>query len=397
MAGRRGSSSSGRRTRAPDTTYRRLIENLGGKYFFYRHGIDGVFTYVSPSVKEILGYSPEEFKIHYGALLTDNPINGEARQRTELSISGIRQPVYPVEVRHKDGSIRNCEVLEMPVSDRAGRVKAVEGIAHDVTDRLLEAERRAHLLAELEALNHELAEISREKTELVALVAHELRSPLTSIRGWAEILHASMLGAALPEKAPSILARLLARTDDMAALIDRLLHVQTLENGRLTLQLQPVDVAAAVASVLEDHRARAGAKSVGLTTALPQPLPLVCADRHALQEILDNLVSNAVKYSPPGCSVRVDAALDGDAVRLSVRDEGPGITAADRPRLFQKFARIGNRPTAGESSVGLGLSIVKRLVELMRGRVVYEDGPDNGAVFVVVLPLADAEPSRPSS
>lgn len=396
MAGRRGSSSRARRTRAPDTTYRRLIENLGGKYFFYRHGVDGVFTYVSPSVKEILGYSPEEFKIHYGALLTDNPINGEARQHSELSISGIRQPVYSVEVRHKDGSIRNCEVLEMPVSDRAGRVRAVEGIAHDVTDRLLEAERRSQLLAELEALNHELAEISREKSELMALVAHELRSPLTSIRGWAEVLHANTLGAALPEKAPSILARLLARTDDMAALIDRLLHVQTLEEGRLALQLQPVDVAAVVASVLEDHRARAGAKSVGLTTVLP-PLPLVCADRRALEEILDNLVSNAVKYSPPGCSVRVDAALDGNAVRVSVGDEGPGIAAADRPRLFQKFARIGNRPTAGESSVGLGLSIVKRLVELMRGRVVYQDGPDNGAVFVVELPLADPEPSRPSS
>jgi len=115
--------------------FRRLVENLRQEYFFYRHGTDGVFTYLSPSITEVLGYSQEEFLKHYSEHLTDNPINKQVEHHTNLSIQGIQQPPFEVEIYHKDGGIRRLEVTESPVFDNKGSVVAVEGLAHDITER----------------------------------------------------------------------------------------------------------------------------------------------------------------------------------------------------------------------------------------------------------------------
>ncbi|MGR3303336.1 MAG: PAS domain S-box protein, partial [Candidatus Scalindua sp.] len=115
--------------------YRRLIENLRDNYFFYMHNVDGVFTYISPSLTNILGYSSEEFLTHYSEYLTDNPINKEVMEHTELSIKGIKQPPYEIEIYHNDGSIRSLQVQEVPIFDDNRKVVAVEGIAQDITER----------------------------------------------------------------------------------------------------------------------------------------------------------------------------------------------------------------------------------------------------------------------
>ncbi|MBM4135886.1 MAG: sensor domain-containing diguanylate cyclase [Nitrospira sp.] len=115
--------------------YRRFVENLRQEHFFYRHNTDGVFTYLSPSITDVLGYSQEEFLTHFTEYLTDNPINKEVIHHTELSIKGIQQPPYEVEIYHKDGSIHRLEVSEFPVLDNKGNVVGVEGLAHDVTER----------------------------------------------------------------------------------------------------------------------------------------------------------------------------------------------------------------------------------------------------------------------
>ncbi|MHC4618463.1 MAG: PAS domain S-box protein [Planctomycetota bacterium] len=121
--------------RKTEQKYRRIVESLRQEYFFYSHGPDGVFTYLSPSIRNVLGYAQEEFMTHYTEHLTDNPINREVVRRTELGLRGRQQPPYEVETRHKDGSIHRLEVTEVPVFDAEGNVLAVEGIAHDVTER----------------------------------------------------------------------------------------------------------------------------------------------------------------------------------------------------------------------------------------------------------------------
>ena len=116
--------------------YRRFIENIIEGYYFYRHDTAGWFNYLSPSVARVLGYTAAEYQTHHDEMFTDNPLNDEARRKTELVLEGKRQPTYEVEVRAKDGSIHRLEVTEYPVLDTAGRVEAVEGIAYDVTDRV---------------------------------------------------------------------------------------------------------------------------------------------------------------------------------------------------------------------------------------------------------------------
>lgn len=115
--------------------YRRLVEGLKDEYFFYAHDNQGVFTYLSPSIYNVLGYNPDEFMIHYTDSLTDNPINKEVEHYTKLCMTGVRQPPYEIEVYHKDGSIRSLELKESPVFGAHGEVTAIEGIAHDITDR----------------------------------------------------------------------------------------------------------------------------------------------------------------------------------------------------------------------------------------------------------------------
>ena len=117
----------------PGKKYLRLIENLRDNYFFYSHSTEGIFTYISSSITTILGYSPEEFLTHYSEYMTDNPINNEVVRHTELSIKGIKQLPYEVEIYHKDGSRRMLKVQEVPVFDKKSKVIAVEGIAEDIT------------------------------------------------------------------------------------------------------------------------------------------------------------------------------------------------------------------------------------------------------------------------
>lgn len=138
--------------------FERFVANLGSEYFLYRHGLDGVFNYVSPNVTRMLGFAPEEFLAHFAAHLTDSPLNAEAARRTALSIQGCDQPPYEVETHHRDGSVRRLEVKESPIRDASGRVVAVEGIAHDITERYA-----AHdaMLRSIEALATTEAVINR--------------------------------------------------------------------------------------------------------------------------------------------------------------------------------------------------------------------------------------------
>lgn len=145
--------------------YRRLVENLRYEYFFYTHDTHGVFNYLSPSIINILGYSPKEFLSHYTEHLTDNPINRKAIQHTDLSIRGIKQPSYEVEIYHKDGSIRWLEVTEFPVLDNRGLVVAVEGIAHDVTEKKHVYEETERKSLELEEVNAAMKALLRQSAE----------------------------------------------------------------------------------------------------------------------------------------------------------------------------------------------------------------------------------------
>jgi len=253
-------------------------------------------------------------------------------------------------------------------------------------NRSLRAElgHRSRIQHELEATQRRLEELNEEKTGLMRMAAHDLRNPLNGL-----MLNIELLSENAATKDREQLDRMMMLAHQMIHMIRNLLDVQALEDGRRRLHLEPVNVAQEVQDSLAAMETQADRKCISLHTAFANSIPLALADRSALRQVLNNLVSNAVKYSPYDrkITVEVDAGAEKKLV-IRVRDQGPGITPDEMPRLFQKYVCLSARPTGGEQSTGLGLAIVKQLVTAMGGTVRCESTPGEGAVFIVELPTA---------
>jgi signal transduction histidine kinase len=241
---------------------------------------------------------------------------------------------------------------------------------------------------QLVVANAHLAQLNQEKNDLMAIAAHDLRSPLM---GMTMLLNVTAEEAGRAWQAGVSSLRALEQScRDMADLVSRVLDVHRAADAVGHLALQAQDVHPAVARVTGAHEPRARAKGIALSVEpAPAPLPAL-HDQQALERVLDNLVSNAVKFSPPGGTVRLRVTREGGMAAIAVSDSGPGIPDSDRQLLFRKFARLRPRPTAGESSSGLGLYITKQLVDAMGGTIVVSGSDGSGATFTVSLPAAPA-------
>lgn len=247
---------------------------------------------------------------------------------------------------------------------------------------------RVHTHVELRQARERLREMNDEKNEFMGIVAHDLRSPLGTINGFADlILEDAQMSR---EEVEDSTRRIRETATRMAEMVQNLLDANRIERGEMQLRLAPADLAALIASVTEAHRPRAAAKQQTIQLEIP-PAPVnVTVDSTVMVQVLENLLSNAVKYSPPGKNIFVRLKRESGAVRCEVQDEGPGLSAEDQKKLFGKFARLSAKPTGGEPATGLGLSIVKKMVEAMNGQVWCESEPGNGATFVVQLPTVCA-------
>jgi signal transduction histidine kinase len=241
-------------------------------------------------------------------------------------------------------------------------------------------------LKELEASNKELIRLNQEKSEFMGIAAHDLKNPLTIIIGNAE-----MIGRA---RNPGMLAQLVDNIrlsgTRMYELIKNLLDANAIEEGKFKLQIERCDLCALVERSLEGNHFAATRKGIQILITKPEHA-WAKVDEAAVSQVLDNLVSNAVKYSMPNSSVEVRVDVMGSQVSVAVKDEGPGLSEEDQTKLFQKFTRLSAKPTDGESSNGLGLSIVKKLVEGMAGRVECRSVLGQGATFAVTLPAWPTE------
>lgn len=269
----------------------------------------------------------------------------------------------------------------------------VETRAADYRNRLT-IERQSRELAgakeRLERQNDELARLHRAQGELLGIAAHDLKNPLGAIAGYAEILLEQPEPG--PEQRESAAQRIVSLAQRMVALIRDLLDVQRIEAGRIDCALEEVDLAAAASQVVEAQRRAAEAKQQVLRLVEAGIPVRATADPAKLHQVLENLVSNALKFSPRGAEVSVAVGLHDGRARCAVSDQGPGLTDEERQRVFDAFSRLRARPTGGEGSTGLGLSIVKRLTEAMSGRVTCTSEPGKGSTFAVDLPLAAPPP-----
>ena len=267
-------------------------------------------------------------------------------------------------------------------------------VALTVRIRILDEEKAEAIAARgrAEATSDAFREAGELKTHLLGIAAHDLRSPLTGIIGFAEVIE---------EEAPHRLdlheytAVIRRGAQRMLSLVEDLLVTAALDGSRLELRREILDVGALVADVAADYRPRAADKGQTLDVSLPSRMPLASIDSERFRAIVDNLVSNAIKFTPPGGRIEVVCARGRDDVRITVSDSGPGLSVQDQQSLFERFRRLTPAPTGDEPSSGLGLSIAQELAHLHGGQIEVESALGEGTAFTLVLPLAKG--SAPAS
>jgi signal transduction histidine kinase len=230
------------------------------------------------------------------------------------------------------------------------------------------------------------------QTHLLGLAAHDLRSPLTGIIGFADLIEEEADYDSDVHEYAGIIKK---DADRMLALINDLLVTAALDGKSIELDCRPMDLRTLAAESARAFGVLAEKKGQPLEVRLPtRPVP-VSADILRLRQVLDNLVSNAVKYTPPGRPLRIEVRFTGTHGVVAVTDDGPGLSDEDRAHLFKRFKRLSAQPTGGENSTGLGLSIVRELAELHGGTVEVESTLGAGSTFSLVLPLDFTQPTDP--
>lgn len=241
----------------------------------------------------------------------------------------------------------------------------------------------------LERLNAELEALDRVKSDLLANVSHELRTPLTAIRGYTEAMEAGLLGpvAAAQDKAIQVVHRNIRR---LQAMIDQLLSYARLEQGTLVLERQPFDLEAAVRGVVEGLMAIHG-PALRLEVEIEEGLPAVEGDRGRILQVLENLLTNAIKFTPDGGHIKIGLRRREAGVAVTVSDEGIGIAAADQEKIFERFFQVDASAKRKYSGIGLGLAIVREILELHGSSIAVESQLGKGTTFRFTLPLVIEE------
>jgi PAS domain S-box-containing protein len=259
------------------------------------------------------------------------------------------------------------------------------GISRDVTAERESTMERERLLRSERQARDEAERQSRLKDEFLATLSHELRTPMNVMLGWLEILST---GTPIRD-VPSILAVLQRNARLQAKLIDDLLDMSRLTSGNVHLDVTSVDVAAALHAAVHGLSPAAVAKDVRLNVAAEPPAIEIEGDARRIQQILWNVVHNAIKFTPPGGRVDATARHAGDHVEIVVQDTGRGISAQFLPHVFERFRQEDSSTTREWSGLGLGLSIARHLVELHGGHITaHSEGPGRGATFVIRFPIA---------
>ncbi len=261
----------------------------------------------------------------------------------------------------------------------------------EIAERKQAEEERAQLLVREQAARAEAEQANRTKDEFLATLSHELRTPLTAILGWSHLVRTGGLDKSQLNRAVETIER---NARSQSQLIDDLLDVSRIITGKLQIEPSQIDLCAVVESAIEAVRPSFEAKNIRFKTSMASKGCVVGGDANRLQQIFWNLFSNAVKFTPDGGTVRVEVKQRKQQVWVAVTDSGSGITAEFLPYIFDRFRQADGSTTRMHGGLGLGLSIVKHLVELHGGSVeVKSEGQDKGSTFIVMLPLLSGSSS----
>ncbi len=347
--------------------------------------LDGVITSWSPGAERMFGYTRDE-AIGQGITLIVPP---ERAAEESALLARIRrgEHVAPFETVRvaKDGRLMDVELTTSPVRDAAGEVTGASKIARDISDRRRAEEMRAVLLRRAEAARDEADAANRSKDQFLAILSHELRTPLAAMLGWVQMLRQQQVPAERTQHALDVIHR---NTVLQSRLIDDLLDVARIRAGKLHLDKQPVQLIPLIEGAVETVQRDVAAQQLVLGRHLDPEAGVVFGDPTRVEQIVVNLLSNAVKFTPPGGRIDVSLDGDGDYARIVVTDTGIGFGADAVASIFERFTQAGGVTGRVHGGLGLGLAIVRHLVELHGGTVSADSrGEGQGATFTVRLPM----------
>ncbi len=272
---------------------------------------------------------------------------------------------------------------KMPLLDGDGRVIGTFGISRDVTAQVGAEDTLARQASELSAQNERLRELDRLKDEFIATVSHELRTPLTSIIGYIELLRDEGMDGPNTGQFTEVIGR---NAEQLLRLVGDLLFLSRMRTGKLAIDLHATDLAGLAAKAVAEMRPQARRKNVELVLSATA-VPPFAADPVRITQLLGNLISNAVKFTGAGGRVEVSIGAQEDGAVLAVADTGAGIPAADREKIFERFYRSATAARLVVPGTGLGLPIVKAIVEAHGGSITVDSAEGQGSTFTVHLPL----------
>jgi PAS domain S-box-containing protein len=378
---------SQRRVRSAERLYRQLVERLPGVTYISSPANVGP-TFISPQALELLGLPAEEFISHPDRAM--QVIHPDDRESVEANMETLRREggeyVQEFRVVHPDGRIVWIGDDATVVAGEDDKPLHVQGYLRDITP-LKDAEAKQQAALEREqAANEQLRELGAMKDDFVALVSHELRTPLTSIRGYLELVLEGPDG--LSKETGEFLGIVDRNAARLERLVDDLLFMARLGSGKLELSLEDTDLAALARESVGAATPRASAQAVKLECAVEE-VPAVRGDPGRLGQLLDNLISNAVKFTPDGGHVDVRVFPQNGDVAIEIADTGIGISANEQGQLFQKFFRTSAAGDRAIQGTGLGLSISKAIVEAHAGRIELESEENIGTTVRVLIPVAE--------
>jgi PAS domain S-box-containing protein len=346
--------------------------------------LEGVITSWNRGAERIFGYTAAEAVGQSITLI----IPPERRAEEDDVLARIRRGEavhhFETERRRKDGGLVHISLTVSPVRNAAGRIIGASKIARDISDRVRSERERAALLAQAQAAREEAEAVNRSKDQFLAVLSHELRTPLNAIFGWARMLHEGVLDDTIRTRGTEAILR---NAKAQLRLVEDLLDVSRIITGNMRLEMHPVDLRVVVEAALETVRPAAQAKDLQLQSSLdPDPGTVVGApDR--LQQVVWNILTNSVKFTPRGGRIQVCLRRADTHVEIVVSDTGEGIAADLLPHVFDRFRQGDSSSTRAHGGLGIGLALVRHLVDLHGGSVrAHSAGRGQGTTVTVSLP-----------
>ncbi len=376
--------------RESEEQFRQLAENIHEIFWLIPPDAQQML-YISPTYERIWGRSCESLYQQPQSWI--DSIYPEDQDRVIAAfknrIPGELDFNEEYRIVRPDGSIRWIWAREFPIKNELGEVHRIAGLAEDITERKQVEKEREELLTREKAARTQAEIANRTKDEFLSILSHELRTPLNAILGWAQMLRTrSNLD---PDTTARALETIERNASGQANLIDDLLDISRIITGKLRLNVRPVELTSVISAAMDTVRPAAEAKHIQIKSTLDPLTGPVSGDPDRLQQVVWNLLSNAIKFTPQGGYVEVRLECLNSHVKIIVSDTGQGIRPDFLPYVFDRFQQGNSSTTRTHGGLGLGLAIVRHLVELHGGTVQAQSpGEGQGSKFIVNLPLAVA-------